>query len=71
MGYSALEMGVDVELCPLGCVDLVLCNSAFMSVRRNHLDRIKVTPYVYVAFHELDTHPLNNPVEVMDYFMID
>mmetsp|Transcript_34878 Transcript_34878/g.76232 ORF Transcript_34878/g.76232 Transcript_34878/m.76232 type:complete len:312 (-) Transcript_34878:246-1181(-) len=38
------------------------------TVHREHMRRMHVSPYVFVPAHEFDTHAINNPVEVMDYY---
>lgn len=39
------------------------------NVERNHLDRLNVSSYVFVAMHEVDTHVLNLPVSELDYYI--
>mmetsp|Transcript_20682 Transcript_20682/g.39305 ORF Transcript_20682/g.39305 Transcript_20682/m.39305 type:complete len:311 (+) Transcript_20682:229-1161(+) len=41
------------------------------TVERDHLRRTQVTSYVFVSIYDVDTHPLNMPVDVMDFYIAD
>jgi len=43
-------------------------NGGGTHVHREHSQRVKISSYVFVPLEEVETHVLNQPVEVMDYY---